>query len=157
MSAWRHYLLVSSFLLMVLGLCGRVIYLGVTERDFLQRQGDARSVRSETIPAMRGVIYDRHGEPLAVSTPVFAVWTDPSRAELSSQDIAAVADAVGTDASQLAQRLRNGAGREFVYLKRRASWEQAQALRLPGDDRPSLLLSTSWGNGEIRLRAGTSH
>lgn len=35
--------------------------------------------------------------------------------------------------------------------------EQAQALRLPGDDRPSLLLSTSWGNGEIRLRAGTSH
>lgn len=129
MSAWRHYLLVSSFFLMVFGLCGRIVYLGVTERDFLQRQGDARSVRRETIPAMRGVIYDRHGEPLAVSTPVFAVWTDPSRVKLSTQDIAAVADAIEADAAQLSERVRNGVGREFVYLKRRASWEQARTLR----------------------------
>ena len=51
----------------------RVVYLGVTERDFLQQQGDARSIRKESIPALRGVIYDRNGEALAVSTPVYAI------------------------------------------------------------------------------------
>ena len=57
--AWRHWVVVGFFAASVLGLCARVVYLGVTEKEFLQQQGDARSVRREIIPAMRGVIYDQ--------------------------------------------------------------------------------------------------
>ena len=117
MKVWRHYLLLICFGLAVAGLCGRVVYLGVSEREFLQHQGDARSVRKESIPAMRGVIYDRQGEPLAVSTPVFAVWTDPSRAQFDPQDLP------GWPGFLAPVRMNCGSGsaasKEFVYLKRR--------------------------------------
>ena len=79
---WRHHTVVVLFAGACLVLAARVVYLGATERDFLQEQGDARSVRVEKIPSHRGVVYDRRGEPLAVSTPVVAVWTDPRRDQL---------------------------------------------------------------------------
>ncbi len=129
MSAWRHFVLIGLFLAAVVALSGRVVYLGVTERDFLQQQGDARSVRKETIPAMRGVIYDRQGEPLAVSTPVFAAWTDPSRAEFSELNIRRLADVLGMSAADLRQRVTSDAGKEFVYLKRRVGWNLAEEIR----------------------------
>ncbi|MEE8244509.1 MAG: penicillin-binding protein 2, partial [Pseudomonadales bacterium] len=69
MNAWRHYAIVLLFLSACAALAARVVFLGVSERQFLQEQGDARSVRSEVIPSYRGVVYDRLGEPLAVSTP----------------------------------------------------------------------------------------
>ena len=62
MRIWRHYFVLGLFLLAVGALSTRVVFLGVTERDFLQQEGDARSIRRESIPALRGVIYDRNGE-----------------------------------------------------------------------------------------------
>ncbi|NKC00962.1 MAG: penicillin-binding protein 2 [Pseudomonadales bacterium] len=128
MGSWRHYIVVVFFIASVIGLCGRVVFLSVTERDFLQEQGDARSVRTETIPAMRGVIADRRGEPLAISTPVYGVWTDPSRAQLDKTQIAALGDAIGVAANRISERLAAYEGKEFVYLKRRLSYDDAQRL-----------------------------
>ena len=59
MSRWRHFTVVGTFILMSLGLSGRMAYLNVTERTFLQEQGDARSLRYETLAANRGMIFDR--------------------------------------------------------------------------------------------------
>ena len=129
MNGWRHHVLVVTFVVAIVGLCGRVVYLGVTEKDFLQQQGDARSVRTEVIPAMRGVIYDRNGEALAVSTPVYAVWTDPSRASFTPGALRDIAHHIEVPYETLKERLDASAGREFVYLKRRASWGMAEALR----------------------------
>ncbi|MDG2278884.1 MAG: penicillin-binding transpeptidase domain-containing protein [Pseudomonadales bacterium] len=128
MGSWRHSIVVVIFIAGVVGLCGRIVFLGVTERDFLQEQGDARSVRTETIPAMRGVIADRRGEPLAVSTPVYGVWTDPSRAQLDAAEIVALGDAIGVSAKRISERLAAYEGKEFVYLKRRLSYDDAQRL-----------------------------
>lgn len=47
--------------------------------DFLKRQGDLRAVRSAEIPAYRGLITDRRGAPLAVSTPVVTLWVNPQQ------------------------------------------------------------------------------
>ncbi len=129
MKAWRHHVITFSFLAIALVLCGRVLYLGVGDRDFLQGQGDARSIRAEVIPAMRGIIYDRHGEPLAVSTPVFAIWTDPSKANFSATQLTRLADLLQIPVSAIEQRLAVAQGREFVYLKRRAPWQTAALLQ----------------------------
>ena len=129
MIAWRHGVVLTVFLLAALGLCVRVVYLGVTERDFLQGQGDARSVRTEIIPAMRGVISDRHGEPLAISTPVYAVWTDPSQADFDGTQLKQLARQLGLDEGDLQSRLDRFADREFVYLKRRLNFAAAERLR----------------------------
>ena len=68
-------------------------YLNVTERAFLQEQGDARSLRYETLPANRGIIFDRNGEPLAVSTPVWSVWIDPTETTAHAPPISRISRA----------------------------------------------------------------
>jgi len=132
MKLWRHYVVVVLFLGACSAVAARVVFLNVSDRAFLQQQGNARSVREEDLPAYRGVIYDRNGEALAVSTPVAAIWTDPSFVELAASDIAAVARVLGRDADDLAAEIEAGAGREFVYLARRVGWDVAEQVRALG-------------------------
>ena len=137
MTVWRHLFIVIVFLAAVVGLVGRVVYLNVTEREFLQDQGDARSVRPQDIPAWRGVIYDRHGEPLAVSTPVVAVWVDPERAKFDGDDLARLAEVLELTPRAIREKLKLNATRRFVYLKRHVAHDGAaelEKLNLPGVD-----------------------
>ena len=135
MKVWRHYVIVFFFLAGCTGVAARVVYLNVTDREFLQEQGDARSIRHEPMPAYRGIIYDRNGEPLAVSTPVMSIWTDPSFVRLGNEAVGNLAAALEIDPVALQMDLRADPRREFLYLKRRASWdmaEQVRALKLDG-------------------------
>ena len=81
--AWRFYLVMAVLIVMLALLVGRIVMLQVIDtergREFLQSQGEMRSLRSAEIPAYRGVITDRRGEPLAVSTPVISIWANPAR------------------------------------------------------------------------------
>lgn len=135
MSAWRHFTLLGLFLVGCGALAARIVYLTVAERDFLVGQGDNRSVRAVPIPAYRGVVLDRFGESLALSTPVAALWTDPSRSEFDREDVRALAEILELNADRLMRQLERSRGKEFVYLKRRVSWTDAQrvkALKLHG-------------------------
>ena len=132
MRRWRHFTVVGCFVLACLAIVGRVGYLNVTQRDFLQQQGDARSIRSETVPAYRGLVFDRYGEPLAVSTPVVAVWMDPSRNSLGEADVSRLAALLDLDADRLQAELAASAHREFLYLRRRVSLELAGSVRALG-------------------------
>ncbi|HMY01105.1 MAG TPA: hypothetical protein PKC44_15150, partial [Agitococcus sp.] len=75
--AGRHLLLQVVLAFIFLGISARAFYLHIIDRDFLRRQGDARMMRTEVIPAHRGMIMDRNGVPLAVSTPVTSIWVNP--------------------------------------------------------------------------------
>ncbi len=135
MSRWRHLTVVGVFVVMALGLVARMAYLNVTERAFLQEQGDARSLRFETLAASRGIIFDRNGEPLAVSTPVWSVWLDPKEADFSTVDVANLARAVGIDGRELTSKISRYSRREFMYVKRRVApqvKERVGALRIRG-------------------------
>jgi len=129
---WRHYTVVGLFVVSCAGLVARVVYLNVTQREFLQQQGDARSIRFETLPAYRGVVYDRLGEPLAVSTPVVAVWTDPSLTRFDATTLRALTEVLDLDRLALERRLGAQAKREFMYVKRRVPWKKAEQLRALG-------------------------
>ncbi len=135
MSRWRHVTVVGVFITIALGLAGRMVYLNVTERAFLQEQGDARSLRFETLAANRGIIFDRNGEPLAVSTPVWSIWLDPKESPIGEADVANLAGAIGENGSELATRIARYSQREFVYVKRRVSpqiSDRVRALRIEG-------------------------
>lgn len=128
MKAWRHYFVLGLFLIAVAALSTRVVFLSVTERDFLQQEGDARSVRRESIPALRGVIYDRNGEALAVSTPVYAVSTNPRKADFSASQYAAMSEVLEIPQTELEHRVQRHSDKQFVYLKRHAGWDMSQRL-----------------------------
>lgn len=135
--AWRHYLLVLALAGSSVAVAARVVMLGVNEREFLTAQGDARSVRMEAMPAHRGVIYDRHGEPLAVSTPVTSVWIDPRVGDLTAGQVNALATTLSLEPEKLTRTLENNRTRSFVWLRRRvdpAIADQVAALNLPGVD-----------------------
>ena len=70
------------FLLLCMGLAAlllvwKAVSLQVLDKEFLLTQGQARHLRVVTLPAHRGMIQDRNGEPLAISTPVESVWVNP--------------------------------------------------------------------------------
>src|SRR5262245_60656224 len=80
---WRGVLLLVGFALGGCALEGRILYLQLVDKDFLAEQADDRHIRTVQIPAHRGSLTDRYGEPLAVSTPVDSIYANPK--ELKSE------------------------------------------------------------------------
>ena len=123
-----------------LGLCsltllGRAFDLQVVDNDFYQAQGAARFLREVPIPTSRGMITDRNGEPLAVSTPVESIWANPQVLLKYPQRLPQLADALGVPVDHLTRKLSQRADKEFIYLQRRMMPEAAQAivkLEIPG-------------------------
>lgn len=129
MSFWRHYLFIVCFIGIAGALSVRVVYLGVTERDFLQEEGDKRSIYEKRLPAMRGMIYDRNGEALAVSTPVFAVAVNPRQFDANRVALQQLGKILDLDVESLRTLLSNNAHRGYLYLKRHVSWKHMDAIR----------------------------
>ncbi|PYC12654.1 Peptidoglycan D,D-transpeptidase FtsI [Pseudomonas fluorescens] len=132
---WRFRLMVALLGIMVAAICWRIIDLQVVDRDFLKGQGDARSLRHIPIPAHRGLITDRNGEPLAVSTPVTTLWANAKEMQTAKEKWPALAAALGQDPKALTERLEAQANKEFIYLVRGLTPEQGQAvldLKVPG-------------------------
>ena len=132
---WRFRVVIALLALMVGAIAWRIIDLQVVDRDFLKGQGDARSLRHIPIPAHRGLITDRNGEPLAVSTPVTTLWANPKEMQASRDRWSQLAAALGQNPRQLADRLTQQANKEFIYLVRGLTPEQGQQvldLKVPG-------------------------
>lgn len=132
---WRFRVVIGLLALMVGAICWRIIDLQVVDRDFLKGQGDARSLRHIPIPAHRGLITDRNGEPLAVSTPVTTLWANPKEMQASKDRWPQLAAALGQNPQQLTERLTQQASKEFIYLVRGLTPEQGQHvldLKVPG-------------------------
>ncbi|MHB1947518.1 MAG: peptidoglycan D,D-transpeptidase FtsI family protein [Gammaproteobacteria bacterium] len=135
--AWRYYLITLVILLIVAGLIARLIDLAVIKRHFLQIQGDARVLRVVNTPSFRGMITDRNGYPLAISTSVFSIWVNPKDFSATQEDYAELSKLLKikkSDIQRLIQQSKNK-NREFTYLKREVSPEVAvkiKALRIPG-------------------------
>jgi cell division protein FtsI (penicillin-binding protein 3) len=135
MYPWRFRVMVGLLAVMVGAIVWRIVDLQVIDHDFLKGQGDARSVRHIPIPAHRGLITDRNGEPLAVSTPVTTLWANPKEMQAGKEKWPALAAALGQDRKQLTERLEAQATKEFIYLVRGLTPEQGQAvldLKVPG-------------------------
>jgi cell division protein FtsI (penicillin-binding protein 3) len=132
---WRFRLMLGLLALMVGAIAWRIIDLQVVDRDFLIGQGDARSLRHIPIPAHRGLITDRNGEPLAVSTPVTTLWANAKELQVAKDKWPQLAAALGQDPKALAERLEAQANKEFIYLVRGLTPEQGQQvldLKVPG-------------------------
>jgi cell division protein FtsI (penicillin-binding protein 3) len=131
----RAMLVMTFFVLAASSLLARAVHLQVLNKDFLNQQADSRHLRTEKISAHRGSITDRNGEPLAISTPVDSVWANPKELVAAVDRVPELAKALKLDSSLLMRRITQSMDKEFLYLKRHLSPEQAQqvmALKLPG-------------------------
>lgn len=123
-----------------LGLCslalvGRAVDLQLIDNDFYQQQGNARFLRDIEIPTSRGMVTDRNGEPLAVSSPVESVWADPHELMKNPARLPQLAKALGVPLDYLTRKVSQRADKEFMWLKRRISPIAAKkivSLDIPG-------------------------
>ena len=152
---WRFYLMWSVVLLCFIALVGRAFYVQVINKDFLQNKANANILRTEKVKAMRGVIYDRHGVPLAISTPVMKVVIDPRdyfeakkqfdeiTAELAKDptnrklkrqlpdknlNLDELADAVGIDRAELKKKMNEKPRSRYLVLQKEIPPQQAELI-----------------------------
>ena len=127
-------LLAGLFGMLVLRLVQLQVGASQYGADFLQRQGDLRAVRSAEIPAYRGLITDRRGAPLAVSTPVVTLWVNPQELRGSGREIE-LAKLMNLPASEFLSRLDRYRKKQFMYLARHQTPQTARtvlAADIPG-------------------------
>ena len=132
---WRGALLLIGFAFGAAALEGRILYLQLVDKDFLEEQANVRHIRTQQISAHRGSLTDRYGEPLAVSTPVDTIYANPKELRSSLDRLGELAAALEQDDEALARRITGNLDRDFVYLERRVAPAKAQqvlALDLPG-------------------------
>lgn len=131
---WRRRLLLAAILAGFVALTGRAVYLQGSKREFLQQEGDARYSRNIKLAAHRGMILDRNGEPLAMSSPVETIWASPPDVKINEAQLKQLARLLGLDSKALQAKFANQK-KDFVYIKRRISPELASSvmqLGIPG-------------------------
>ncbi len=132
---WRAGVVLMVFALAAVMLLGRAVQLQVTERDFYAEQGGDRQQRVQTIAAHRGMITDRHGEPLAISVAMHAIWIDPKVISAHPKAVTRLAEMLDQSGAELQRRVREYGSRRFLYVARQVRPSLAEAVRaakLPG-------------------------
>jgi len=130
---FRAPIVFGILLLLFLVLVGRSLYLQWIDNAFLQGQGSSRYSREIELPAHRGRIVDRAGEPLAISTPVKSIWAFPGQVDATPEKLAQLARVLETTPKALAKKLEDG--NDFVFLAKQVPPEVAErvaALKIKG-------------------------
>ena len=128
---WRYYLVMLFLASLPLVLLVKIAQLQILPSqehgvDFLQNQGDSRAIRNITIPAYRGLITDRNGEPLAISTPVTAIIANPQ--QIRDEDVRQIAKAIKASESQLKTKLQRYRKKSFMVLVPQLSSDEAEKI-----------------------------
>ena len=131
LSLLRFYLVVGVLCVLLALLVWRILSLQILDLErgytFLQNQGEMRSVRTAEIPAYRGVILDRRGEPLALSTPVVSIYANPQLLK-NSDRLGELAEALGMELTLLQDKLARYDNKQFMYLLRHQVPDHAREI-----------------------------
>lgn len=131
----RHNVVLVFFTLAFTVVAARAVYLQIFSSDYLKREGKARYLRISQDNAVRGMIVDRMGTPLAISTPVDSIWAHPFTFNSSRKNFKQLAGLLGMSVYDLNKLAVKNSGREFMYLRRHVTPEVAsriKALEIPG-------------------------
>ncbi len=132
---WRSALVLALVVAGAALLAARAVDLQLVDHRFLLKQGDERALRVITIPAHRGEILDRNGEPLAISTPVDSVWVNPQVLDRNLDELPRLARALHERGRVLARQITGHLDRQFLYVARHLPPDQSarvKALDIPG-------------------------
>ena len=130
---FRYLVVIMIMMSAMLFLVWRAFDLQIMNKDFLQGEGDARYLRDVRVAAHRGMILDRQGEPLAISTPVDSVWVNPQDFSINNEQQRLLVKKLKISSKKI-KKLKSGKyqNREFIYLKRHVSPDIAKTVMAMG-------------------------
>lgn len=139
-SRWRYTLLVTFLLALPIAAIWHIAGLQVLDDvekgyEFLQGKVKQKLVHNESIPAYRGVITDRNGQPLAISSPVMIISANPRQVDIDHPNFSYLADYLSMSSMSLKKRLSNNSHRIHLRLKKDlepAKAEKIRALKISG-------------------------
>jgi cell division protein FtsI (penicillin-binding protein 3) len=127
--------LLAIVLLLAGSVWGRLVYWQLVKHGMLSQMAARYHVADFTLPAERGEIHDRNGDPLAINVAVYDVSVSPS--DIPASDRAHNADALagilGVQRDDVMAILSSG--KAFAYVAHRqpkAIADRIDALELPG-------------------------
>jgi cell division protein FtsI/penicillin-binding protein 2 len=123
----RIRLLLCVFALIFAATLGRAVWLQGVQASTLAGMATSQQEHTTEIPAGRGTIYDRTGEPLAIGEQATTIYADPRLVKNPRQVALAAGKALGVSAEELYPLLADRS-RHFVYVKRKADPAKAAAL-----------------------------
>ena len=130
----RIRLLLGLFVLVFAGTIARAVWIQGVQASRFEGMAARQHEGTTLIPAGRGTIFDRTGEPLAIGEQATTVYADPREVKDPRRVSLAAARALGIDAEKLYPALADRSN-HFVYVKRKADPAKAAALEklnLPG-------------------------
>ncbi len=133
--AWRLWFVCIALTLIGAAIVVKLVSLYTYDKEFLQNQGDKRTIRTMQVPGHRGLITDRNGEALAVSAPVATVWANPKKIDVSDPKLKRLAKILGKKNQDVSGRIKQNIDKGFIYIKRQISpdlAEQVIALNIKG-------------------------
>lgn len=119
-------MLVLTFALAFLAVAGRLVWIQVVEAPAYAARAKAQRMRDVELAPRRGTIYDREGEPLAVSVEAKTVFASPPQVPDKAAAAAGLARVLGGEESEYLERLSTDSG--FVYLARKVDLDRANEL-----------------------------
>ncbi len=131
----RGYWVIAALVGCALVILIRAIDLQVFKHGFLAEQGDERFMRNARIPAHRGSVFDRFGEPLAVSTPVETVWANAGELASSPDRFPLLAKAISREPDWLTRRITSNLESQYLVLAKGLQPDDAahlKSLQIPG-------------------------
>lgn len=129
----RYAVLLVVFFLALFAVGVRLVWIQVVDAKALAAKATSQRMRDIEIRARRGTIYDREGEPLAVSVEARTIYASPNTIKDKPATAKAIADTIGGDADEYLTKLERDTG--FVYLARkvdRGIADELEALELEG-------------------------
>jgi cell division protein FtsI (penicillin-binding protein 3) len=127
----RVLILAAVLAVAFLGVTGRLGWLMVVKRGELAALAERQYSRTVTLAGPRGPIVDRHGEPLATSTPAASLFAQPRALGDPVRVAARLAPLLDLPERELHAQLTSG--RSFVWLKRKLGPAVAARVRELGE------------------------
>ena len=127
----RIRFLVLGFVVVFGVALARAAYVQVVEGGRYEQLASRQHRETIEIPAARGTIYDRTGEPLAIGEQATTVYADPRNVVAPMKAAIKAGETLGIDPDELYPALRDRTKR-FVYVERKADPVKAKDLEQLG-------------------------
>ncbi len=124
-SCWRFWVVVCVLCAIFALLIARAATLPMYQYNFWLSKQQNQQNQVISLPARRGMLLDRHGEPLAISTPIATLWGQPKQLSASGQ-LDELAQVLDMSAPQLQKKLARSANSQFFYLYRHAGQDRTR-------------------------------
>lgn len=119
--------------LMLVTLAVRLVWIQVVEASALTAQAQRQRLRDIPLPPRRGTIFDREGQPLAVTVDAKTIYAVPSQVEDATKTAGVLAEILGGKSQDFLPKLHRKSS--FVYIARKvdiATANKLQGLEIDG-------------------------